>query len=75
MTTTKQEKEEEEMQEAESVEKHEPHREELKPLEAMFEPPKETKLPIEPLTFSATSDLLTSSQFKPGQHVLICGLS
>ena len=33
----------------------------------------ETELPPEPLTFSATCDLLTSSMFKPGQHVLVAG--
>ena len=39
----------------------------------MIDPPRETKLPTKPLTFSTTSDLLTSLTFKLGQHVLVGG--
>ena len=73
VTMTKQEGEKE-VEEAESGMKNEPRREEHNPLGAITETPRETKLPTEPLTFSTTSNILTSPTFKLGQHVLVCGV-
>ena len=73
LNTMKQDGEKEELEEAESEVKSEPPRKENNPPGAIIEPPRETELPTEPLTFSTTSDLLTSPMFKLGQHVLVCG--
>ena len=50
---------------------NEPPREEHESPGVKIELSRETELPSKPLTFSATSDLLTSLTFKPVQRVLV----
>ena len=83
MANEKEEEEEEEekenvtvtmmKQDAGSEVKSELPRKEDNPPGGIIEPPRETEVPTEPLTFSTTSYPLTSPMFKPGQHVLVCG--